>query len=140
MNSIFPWFSSSGSQESSSDAKSKSASFLSNKMSAGPAGYGDPDDQTLRKVEREVLIPKIVREKAKTQKCLEHKQAFDQCCLDNAMMMVFNCRQENRRYQECLNRWFYDQQLIAECTQDYLKKRSEFRQSGLKEKSKRMGG
>jgi len=32
---------------------------------------GDPDDRSLRKVEEQVLIPKIMRERAKAEKCVE---------------------------------------------------------------------
>ena len=37
---------------------------------------GDPEDRTLRKVETEVLIPKIMRERCKTEKCVEFKNGF----------------------------------------------------------------
>lgn len=32
---------------------------------------GDPEDTFLRKVETEVLIPKIVRERSRKEKCIE---------------------------------------------------------------------
>lgn len=35
----------------------------------GSLRIGDPDDRSLRKVETEIMIPKIMREKAKTEKC-----------------------------------------------------------------------
>ncbi|OTF82159.1 COX assembly mitochondrial protein-like protein [Euroglyphus maynei] len=97
---------------------------------------GDPSDQTLRKVEIEVMIPKLVRERSKVLKCSEQKKAFDQCCLDNAMAMVFRCREENRQYQQCLNFWFNDKQFVNECKEIYLKQRAEFRSTGIKRNRK----
>lgn len=62
--------------------------------------------------------------------------AFDQCCLDNAMAMVFKCREENNRYQQCLNHWFNDKQFVNECKEIYLKQRAEFRSTGIKRNRK----
>ncbi|KAH9407755.1 Mitochondrial aspartate/glutamate carrier protein [Tyrophagus putrescentiae] len=109
------------------------SSYLSPKMTSGPIGLGDPQDRSLRKVETEVMVPKIVRERAKTLKCAEFKQEFDQCCLDNAVMMVFHCRDQNRRFQECMASWFHNKDFVDECTEIYLKQRAEFRQTGIKQ-------
>lgn len=39
---------------------------------------GDPEDFTLRKIEQNVVIPKIVRERAKYEKCAEqNKSSFN---------------------------------------------------------------
>lgn len=35
---------------------------------------GDPDDFSLRKIEQNVVIPKIVRERAKYEKCFEQNK------------------------------------------------------------------
>lgn len=37
---------------------------------------GDPDDYRLRKIEQNVVIPKIVREKAKYDKCSEENKSI----------------------------------------------------------------
>lgn len=31
---------------------------------------GDPNDRTLRRVEKDVLVPKLMRERTKTEKCV----------------------------------------------------------------------
>lgn len=36
---------------------------------------GNPDDFTLRKIEQNVVIPKIVRERAKYEKCAEQNKS-----------------------------------------------------------------
>ncbi|XP_017490860.1 PREDICTED: COX assembly mitochondrial protein homolog, partial [Rhagoletis zephyria] len=120
-----------------SEESSSSPAYLSPKMTSGPAGLGDPDDRTLRKVETEVLVPKLVRERAKKLKCADLKQDFDQCCLDHAMMMVVNCRDQNRRYQECMASWFHNKDFVAECTEIYLQQRAEFRRTGVKQNPRR---
>lgn len=37
---------------------------------------GDPDDYSLRKIEQNVVIAKIVREKAKYEKCSEENKSI----------------------------------------------------------------
>lgn len=37
---------------------------------------GDPDDYSLRKIEQNVVITKIVREKAKYEKCAEQNKSI----------------------------------------------------------------
>lgn len=108
------------------------------KLNAGPKGFGDPADRTLRKVELEVLIPKMARERLKVEHCREQKAAFDRCCLANGLLMVAKCREENRCFQDCMARWFFDRSFMAECTEAYLEKRAQFRRTGHKEKTKRM--
>lgn len=96
-----------------------------------PATVGDPDDRNLRKVEREVMVPKVMRELAKTQKCPEEVAAFESCCKSNSLMMVFNCRKENETLKECQAKWYKNDQFVSECTEIYLKQRAEYRRTGL---------
>lgn len=37
---------------------------------------GDPDNYNLRKIEQNVLIPKIIRERAKNEKCSEENKGI----------------------------------------------------------------
>jgi hypothetical protein len=47
-----------------------SPSFVSaGRYRGGPHGVGDPNDKSLRKVELEVCIPGIIRERAHREKC-----------------------------------------------------------------------
>lgn len=92
---------------------------------------GDPNDRTLRKVEKEVLIPKIMRDLAKTTKCIDQNTAFAACAKSNSLMMVFNCRKENEALKECQASWYKNDQFVSECTEIYLKQRTEYRRTGL---------
>ncbi|XP_013199404.2 COX assembly mitochondrial protein homolog [Amyelois transitella] len=110
---------------------------LSPKFSAGPHGLGDPEDRSLRKVEIEVLIPKLMREKAKTEKCTEQVRAFEKCCKESSLLMVVTCRKQNAAMKDCLTNWYRNDEFRNICTEEYLKKRSEYRQTGIKNPIKR---
>lgn len=129
---------------------------------------GDPDDSRLRKVEMDVLIPKKMREKAKAEKCklevtgihdgfvyfisvtiylfnlyndcdLNVVTEFSKCAKEHGLSMVVKCRNENSIMQECLGRWFHDEEFKNICTQEYLNERSEYRRTGIgKQKNKHM--
>lgn len=93
---------------------------------------GDPDDKTLRKVESEILIPKIMRDRAKAEKCIPQVQAFESCCKDSGVKMVWTCRKPNSELKECLTKWYKDEPFKDECKQIYLAERSEYRRTGVK--------
>ncbi|XP_055859127.1 COX assembly mitochondrial protein homolog [Episyrphus balteatus] len=99
-----------------------------------PHGLGDPNDRSLRKVEVEVLIPKIMRDRAKAEHCLKEVKAFESCCRDNSLLMVINCRQQNDVLKTCLANWYSNEAFKAECKEIYLKERSEYRATGIPKK------
>ncbi|XP_071447522.1 COX assembly mitochondrial protein homolog [Hetaerina americana] len=104
------------------------------KFSAGPHGLGDPDDRSLRKVEIEVLVPKVMREKAKAEKCPDEVKAFTECCRESSYAMVLLCRKENSRLKECLTQWYENEEFRNQCTEEYLRERSEYRRTGFVKK------
>ncbi|KAK2713624.1 hypothetical protein QYM36_009485 [Artemia franciscana] len=110
---------------------------LSDKLGGGPHGFGDPNDRTLRKVETDVLIPKIMREKARTEKCIPEVDAFKKCCKENGLMMVVKCRKETAVQRQCFEKWYQDEGFKKECTDVYLQERSEYRANGKKGKEKK---
>lgn len=99
---------------------------------------GDPEDKTLRKVEIEVVIPKVMREKAKVEKCVKEVQEFEKCCKDSALLMVVKCRNENSILRECLTKWYQNDEFRGLCTEQYLKERSEYRATGTKKPTRRV--
>ncbi|XP_072765042.1 COX assembly mitochondrial protein homolog [Anoplolepis gracilipes] len=113
-------------------------SVISSKLAGGPKGLGDPDDKSLRKVEKDVLIPKLMRDRTKTEKCVNEVKEFHNCCLNSGLLNVIKCRKENEIMKSCMEKWFYNQDFIKECTEQYLKERSEFRRSGIPKKQKRI--
>ncbi|XP_050347413.1 COX assembly mitochondrial protein homolog [Nymphalis io] len=113
------------------------SSVLPKKFSDGPHGLGDPDDRSLRKVETEVVIPKLIREKAKTEKCIPEVEDFSKCCKDSSVFMVIKCRNENSALKSCLSKWYHNEEFKKLCTEEYLKERSEYRRTGIKKPMKR---
>ncbi|ODM95191.1 COX assembly mitochondrial protein [Orchesella cincta] len=97
-----------------------------------PFGLGDPDDLRLRKVEKEIMIPMKMREKAKVEKCPEEVQAFTECCKLSSVAMVLYCRNENTKMKSCLTTWYNDEGFKKLCTDEYLKERAEYRRTGIK--------
>ncbi|KAL6435244.1 hypothetical protein ACFW04_005367 [Cataglyphis niger] len=109
-------------------------SVIPPKLAGGPKGLGDPDDKSLRKVEKDVLIPKLLRDRTKTEKCIKEVKEFHDCCLNSGLLNVVKCRKENEIMKSCMEKWYYNQDFIKECTEQYLNERSEFRKTGIPKK------
>ncbi|XP_011504775.1 PREDICTED: COX assembly mitochondrial protein homolog [Ceratosolen solmsi marchali] len=92
--------------------------------------YGDPDDRFLRKVEKDVLVAQIVRNKAREEKCVPEVAAFEKCCIEYKYAMVFKCQNVNTILKDCLIKWYNDKEFWNECTEYYIKERSEYRRTG----------
>ncbi|XP_055681784.1 COX assembly mitochondrial protein homolog [Lutzomyia longipalpis] len=110
----------------------------SSRYTSGPKQLGDPDDKSLRKVEIEVLIPKIMRDRARAEKCTEEVAAFESCCKDKGLLMVISCRKENDKLKNCLTKWYQDEVFKSECRQIYLDERTEFRRTGIMKKHRNL--
>lgn len=95
----------------------------------------DPAEQHLRHVEKDVLIPKIMREKAR-ERCSDQVQDFTKCCKDSGILMVVKCRKENSALKECLTAYYNDPTFYEECKMEYLKEREEFRKTGIPTKKR----
>ncbi|XP_058503950.1 COX assembly mitochondrial protein homolog [Solea solea] len=88
------------------------------------------DELHLRHVEKDVLIPKMMREKAR-ERCAEKVEAFTHCCKESGFLMVLNCRQENSALKECLTLHYKDPGFFEECKQEYIKQKTEFERTGI---------
>ncbi|XP_006244096.1 COX assembly mitochondrial protein homolog isoform X3 [Rattus norvegicus] len=118
----------------------------------------DPAEQHLRHVEKDVLIPKIMREKAR-ERCSEQvedgdlqlvisiqltptsrhhvpRSDFTRCCKDSGILMVLKCRKENSALKDCLTAYYNDPAFYEECKLEYLKEREEFRRTGVPTKKR----
>ncbi|KAI0231067.1 COX assembly mitochondrial protein [Lamellibrachia satsuma] len=117
------------------DTKRKS-SVLPDSMGGGPMGLGDPDNRSLRHVETDILIPKIVKEVSR-EKCSDLIKEFSVCGKQAGFMLPFKCRKQNKAMQECLLKWFQDPEVNAKCREQYLKDRADYRRTGVGHKIKR---
>lgn len=102
----------------------------------GPHDLGDPDDKHLRKVEKDVLIPQIMRDRAKAEKCVQEVAEFTECCKNSYVLMPFMCKAQNNALVNCLSKWYNDPTFQEECTEQYLNERSEYRRTGIPKNSK----
>lgn len=59
----------------------------------------------LRKVEKDVLIPKKLRTLG-IKLCAEYVEAFTECCKGRTLSMVWKCRKESTQMQDCLKEKF----------------------------------
>ncbi|XP_015271041.1 PREDICTED: COX assembly mitochondrial protein homolog [Gekko japonicus] len=85
----------------------------------------------LRHVEKDILIPKIMREKAR-ELCSEKVDAFTKCCKETGFLMVVKCREENAALKECLTAYYTNPAFYEECKAQYLKQREDFRTKGIR--------
>ncbi|XP_015667197.1 COX assembly mitochondrial protein homolog isoform X2 [Protobothrops mucrosquamatus] len=63
--------------------------------------YSTAGEPKLRHVEKDILIPKIMKDKAK-ELCSEQVKDFTKCCKDTGFLMVVKCQKENKLLKECL--------------------------------------
>ncbi|MBN3305499.1 COXM1 protein, partial [Amia calva] len=89
----------------------------------------------LRHVEKDVLIPKRMREKAK-ERCVEKVEAFNHCCKESGFLMVLKCREQNAALKECLTTYYKDPVFYEECKQEYLQEKAEFEKTGIPTKKR----
>ncbi|XP_041480530.1 COX assembly mitochondrial protein homolog [Lytechinus variegatus] len=105
-------------------------------MAEGRRGFAwQEDEEFLRKVEVEVLIPKKMREKAKVR-CSEYVDEFTRCCKEKGLTMAFSCRKENRALKDCISGYYQDKEFFEMCKKEYLAERKEFRETGVRQKDK----
>lgn len=57
--------------------------------------------------------------------------AFSKCGKENGLSIVFKCRKETELLQNCLVKWWNNEEFQEECKKQYLHERSEFRRTGI---------
>ncbi|CAF1441976.1 unnamed protein product [Adineta ricciae] len=121
---------------SNTNTEQETEVFSQNFVSAGryrggPHGVGDPNDKSLRKVELEVCIPGIIRERAHREKCHDLINEFGKCGEQHGAWSFLKCRKEVKAMNECLKKWFHDPDFREDCTQMYLAERTKYRETGI---------
>lgn len=79
-----------------------------------------------------------MREKARSEKCVEEVEIFGKCCQEAKLLMVSRCREETSQLKSCLTKWYQNEEFRQLCTEEYLKQRSEYRRTGIKKPTKRV--
>ncbi|XP_046889037.1 COX assembly mitochondrial protein homolog isoform X1 [Hypomesus transpacificus] len=90
----------------------------------------------LRHVETDVLIPKMMREKAK-ERCAKKVDAFNHCCKQTGFLMAFKCRNENTALKECLTVYYKDPAFYEECKKEYIRDKLEYERTGIPAKNRK---
>lgn len=52
--------------------------------------------------------------------------------MDTGFFMFYKCRQEVKRLNACMEKWFINEDFIKECRNQYLEERRQYRLTGLK--------
>merc|ERR1719154_736944 len=81
--------------------------------------------RTLRNVERDVLIPKIMRTEAKVR-CKDLVEEFSKCAKGRTISLIWKCMEQNDAMKNCLAKHYQDPVFFEECKEVYLKQRDEF--------------
>ena len=89
----------------------------------------------LRKVEKEVLIPRYLEYKITHELCSEEARKFAECSKSNGLRVITDCKALRLEFENCTNRWWNDEGLKKQVTDDYLAKRKKFRETGEAERS-----
>lgn len=84
------------------------------------------------------MVPKLMRERTKSEKCVDEVKEFHACVLRTGLLHVIRCRRENDKMKACMEKWYYNEDFIKECTEQYLDERSEFRRTGIPKKQKNL--
>eukprot|EP00049_Salpingoeca_infusionum_P000953 m.43879 g.43879 ORF g.43879 m.43879 type:complete len:149 (+) comp10802_c0_seq1:301-747(+) len=85
----------------------------------------DPDDRSLRQVEKTVVIPKMVKAEANLR-CADEVAAFTECAKSSGLLLVFKCREVNKAMQECIAS-HCQQADVDEQTEIFLEQRRQHR-------------
>uniref|UniRef100_A0A914D526 COX assembly mitochondrial protein n=1 Tax=Acrobeloides nanus TaxID=290746 RepID=A0A914D526_9BILA len=100
-------------------------------MGGGPANLGDPNDRTLRKIEADILIPDLMDTRIQKYDCHSQLADYVKCSNENGDIIGwFTCRGVLKVYKACKLEKFMDPKVRQEVTEDYLRQRSEYRQTG----------
>lgn len=89
----------------------------------------------LRKVETEVIIPRYLEYKITHELCSEQARKFAECAKASGFRVVLDCTALRKEFEVCTNKWWNDEGLRKDVTDEYLAKRKKFRETGVAEKS-----
>ena len=89
----------------------------------------------LRKVEKEVLIPRYMEYKINHELCKEESREFSECAKAQGLRVVVDCKILLKKFEDCSNRWWRDEEFKKQAEAEYIEKRRKFRQTGESEKS-----
>lgn len=84
----------------------------------------------LRKVEKEVLIPRYMEYKINHELCREESRIFSECAKQHGVQVVGNCKDLLKKFHDCSNKYFNDEELKKQMEKEYVEKREHYRKTG----------
>lgn len=84
----------------------------------------------LRKVERDILLPRHLEYKINHELCNKEAKEFAECGEKEGLNVVVDCRKLWKNFQLCTNKYFNDEELKKQVEKEYLEKRAHFRRTG----------
>ncbi|XP_057309024.1 COX assembly mitochondrial protein homolog [Hydractinia symbiolongicarpus] len=94
----------------------------------------------LRKIESEVLIPNLMKKKAKVL-CKDVMASFAECVKGRTISMAWSCGKETKAMKSCLKEMLAKPELYEEARVEYLTTRNSFQEhyaaTGVKKKQQK---
>lgn len=87
-------------------------------------------DNKLRKVEKNIVIPRYLEYKINHELCNAESKEFADCARAKGLKVVVDCRPLLAKFKECSNKYFNDKTLREQVEKEYLEKRAHFRKTG----------
>ena len=86
------------------------------------------DDPTLRRVEKDVVIPKLMRDQARLVDCVEEVKVFNNCVKNykkgyEKYIAFMKCKPESNAMLKCMNDLFVDYDYYLKCKEMFLKEK-----------------
>ncbi|KAF6770907.1 hypothetical protein AHF37_10321 [Paragonimus kellicotti] len=107
---------------------------------SGPLGLGEPDSVELNAVERETLIPALMNDYLRSNRCREVWDRWSDCRQHYRWTAALFCRDLFFNALNCNKNYTLDPAFYEEMKQLYLHMRSEYRRTGLEQKVVRTDG
>lgn len=89
----------------------------------------------LRKVERDVLIPRYLEYKITHELCAKEAKDFAECSREAGFRVIWDCKGLMNILKDCSNKYWNDESVRKQVKDEYLAKRTKFRKTGEAEKS-----
>lgn len=87
-------------------------------------------DNKLRKVEKNIVIPRYLEYKINHELCNAESKEFADCARIKGLKVVVDCRTLLKKFQDCSNKYYKDEELRKQVEKEYLEKRAHFRATG----------
>jgi len=99
------------------------------------------DDPTLRRVEKDVVIPKLMRDQARLVDCAEEVKIFHSCVNKykkgyERYLTFINCKPESNAMLKCMNELFVDYDYYLKCKAMFVKEKRLFDLTKMEKKDR----